>query len=441
MADGKTLIKGTLILTIAGFLTRIIGFFYRIFLSHTIGAEGMGIYQLIFPIHTLCFALTVSGIQTAISRFVAARCALKNEQGACAIFFTGTLLCTALSVSISVFLHYYAPTISAYFLGEERCTPLLRLMAWSIPFGTAHACINAYYYAQSKTGIPAISQLLEQSARVLTSYIIYMMLLSHNQLPTPMIAVFGILGGETTSLLFSAAVITIDFYKQRIKPFPLIQPLQDLKEILSISLPLTGSRVLLTLLQSAEAVLIPGQLRLYGLTQADALSIYGILTGMSLPLILFPSAITNSIAVMLLPAVAQDQARGNRKTIRKTVLLTIRYCILLGFASTAFFFIFANYLGDFLFHNPYAGIFIRTLAFICPFLYLSTTLSSILNGLGETKLCFWQNSLGLIIRILFVLLAIPRYGITGYLWGLLAGETVVAGLSLFYLRDYAFTKT
>ncbi len=86
------MLKGTLILTLAGFLTKILGFLYRIFLSQTIGAQGMGIYQLIFPIHTLCFALTVGGIQTAISRFVAARVALKDEQGA-VIFFSSPLPC------------------------------------------------------------------------------------------------------------------------------------------------------------------------------------------------------------------------------------------------------------------------------------------------------------------------------------------------------------
>ena len=72
------LVKGTLILTLSGFLTKIIGFIYRIFLSHTIGAQGMGIYQLIFPVQALCFALTVGGIQTAISRLVAAKAALRD---------------------------------------------------------------------------------------------------------------------------------------------------------------------------------------------------------------------------------------------------------------------------------------------------------------------------------------------------------------------------
>ena len=81
MNNKYLLIKGTLILTLSGFITKIIGFIYRIFLSQTIGAQGMGIYQLIFPIQTLCYALTVGGIQTAISRLVAAKAAVKDEQG------------------------------------------------------------------------------------------------------------------------------------------------------------------------------------------------------------------------------------------------------------------------------------------------------------------------------------------------------------------------
>ena len=108
MKNEHVLLKGTLILTLSGFLTKIIGFLYRIFLSQTIGAQGMGIYQLIFPIHTLCFALTVGGIQTAISRFVATRAALKDEQGARDIFFLATTLSMSLSFFVTFLLFRHA---------------------------------------------------------------------------------------------------------------------------------------------------------------------------------------------------------------------------------------------------------------------------------------------------------------------------------------------
>lgn len=438
MSNKMYLLKGTIILTLAGFLTKIIGFFYRIFLSQTIGAEGMGIYQLIFPIHTLCFAITVGGIQTAISRFVAARSALQDEQGARDIFFIGTSICVAISCIVTWLLFHNAQWIAMRFLGEVRCTPLLQLMAFSIPFGTFHSCVNGYYYAKSRAGIPALSQLLEQSARVVASYIFYLVLLSEHQTLTPMIAVVGILGGELISMLFSLLVISWDFKKFAYSPASMHSPLENVRQILTLSIPLTGNRVLLTLLHSAESVLIPGRLRLYGLDTSTALSVYGILTGMALPLVLFPTAITNSISVMLMPAIAEDQARENDRAIRRTIGVTIKYCLILGFLSTGFFFLTGNALGALLFKNEYAGTFIKILSFICPCLYLSTTLTSILNGLGKTSLCFIQNTIGILLRISFVLFVIPNYGIVGYLWGLLAGELSIALLSLYFLREYIF---
>ena len=145
MDNKYVLLKGTLLLTGAGFITKIIGFIYRIFLSQTIGAEGMGIYQLIFPIHTLCFALSVGGIQTAISRFTAARASLKDEQGARDIFVLSGALSTAIALIVSLILYDNASWFAVHILLEERCTSLLKLMAFSIPMGTLHSCVNGYY--------------------------------------------------------------------------------------------------------------------------------------------------------------------------------------------------------------------------------------------------------------------------------------------------------
>lgn len=436
MNNKQFLLRGTLILTLTGFLSRIIGFFYRIFLSQTIGAEGMGIYQLIFPIHSVCFAVAVGGIQTAISRFVAARTALKDEQGARDIFFIGTFLSVLLSLLMSWIVYRNSPYIAAVLLGEERCVSLLQLMALSVPFGTFHSCVNGYYYAKKSTVIPAATQLLEQCARVAASYLFYLVLLRDGRALTPMIAVVGILGGELVSMIAATLFILWDFNKASYQLSKMTTPFHHLKEIITLSVPLTGNRLLINLLNSVEAILIPGRLRMFGLDNTSALSIYGILTGMSLPLILFPSAITNSVSVMLLPAIAEEQAKENHAAISKTIGMTIKYCLILGFLSTGFFFFLGDTLGMLLFKNEFAGTFIKTLSFICPCLYLSTTLTSILNGLGSTTLSFVQNTIGLVIRILFVLFIIPTYGIQGYLWGLLVSELAISGLSLFFLRKY-----
>ena len=436
MDDKYVLLKGTLLLTGAGFITKIIGFIYRIFLSQTIGAEGMGIYQLIFPIHTLCFALSVGGIQTAISRFTAARASLQDEQGARDIFVLSGILSTAIALIVSLILYDNASWFAVHILLEERCTSLLKLMAFSIPMGTLHSCVNGYYYAKKKMSIPAASQLLEQCARVGVSYGLFLILTEQGLPITPMLAVAGLVGGELVSMIFSLLVILWDYRKAGYRLRNLRSPGKDMKEILAFSFPLTCSRLLVNVLHSIESVLIPGHLRLYGLDNGSALSIYGVLTGMALPLILFPSAITNAVSTVLLPSVAEQQAVGNHQAIRRAIFLSAKYCLILGFLSTAFFFFAGDFLGLALFKNEFAATFIKTLAFICPCLYLSGTLSGILNGLGAANQSFILNTLGLGVRIAFVFFIIPEYGIQGYLWGLIVSELLVTGLSLYFLREY-----
>lgn len=436
MDNKHVLLKGTLLLTGAGFITKIIGFIYRIFLSQTIGAEGMGIYQLIFPIHTLCFALSVGGIQTAISRFTASRASLKDEQGAKDIFVLSGIFSTAIALIVSLILYQNASWFAIHILLEERCTSLLKLMAFSIPMGTIHSCVNGYYFAKKKLVIPASAQLLEQCARVGVSYGLFL-ILTEQELPiTPMLAVAGLVGGELVSMLFSLILILWDYQKQGYHLRDLRSPGKSMKEILSFSFPLTCSRLLVNVLHSIESILIPGHLRLYGLDSGSALSIYGVLTGMALPMILFPSAVTNAVSTVLLPSVAEQQATGNRQGIRRAIFLSVKYCLILGFLSTAFFFLAGDFLGLVLFKNEFAATFIKTLSFICPCLYLSGTLSGILNGLGAANQTFILNTLGLSIRIAFVFFIIPEYGIQGYLWGLIISELLATGLSLYFLKEY-----
>ena len=155
------LITGTLLLTAAGFLSRILGFFYRIFLSRTIGAEGLGIYQMIFPIHGIAFALCAGPIQTSISRLAAA-----NVKKGRSTFRAGLTISLTISVILMIAIRFSAPFLAEHVLLEPQCAPLLPIMALSIPFSAIHACICGYYYGMKKTAVPALSQLLEQFIRI-----------------------------------------------------------------------------------------------------------------------------------------------------------------------------------------------------------------------------------------------------------------------------------
>ncbi len=453
------LVTGTVILTLTGLVSRFIGFFYRIFLSNVFGAEGMGIYQLISPVLALSFSLTVSGIQTAISKYVASETSTRDYKSSFRTLWAGFVLAMALSFACTFYIYLGADHIARVFLMEERTAPLLRIIALSIPMATVHSCINGYFYGIRKTAIPAFSQLSEQVCRVGSVYLIYFICKKHGLTPTISFAVVGLVIGESASMIVSVVAILARahqvfparthtvvrdssaflpeqkhslFFRPQHKAHPFSSVIGVYRRIcgqlLRLAVPLSANRLVLNLLQSVEAIYIPNRLMAYGLTNADALSVYGVLTGMSLPLILFPSAITNSISVLLLPIVSEADASGDHAAVRRAIMTSIRCCLLLGFGCTAMFLICGRPAGRLLFHSELAGSFILTLSFICPFMYIASTLNSILNGLGKTIQTFLFSVVSLLLRLLFVFIAIPVYGIKGYLWGILASQMLQTSL-------------
>ena len=156
-------ISGTLLLSAAGILGKIIGFFYRIFLSRTIGAEGLGIYQLIFPISTICFAITVSGLSTALSKFIA-EYQERDPSSPRRFLIVCLMISGSLSLGMMFLLFRYSGFIAENILLEPRCEPLVPILACSIPLASVHSCIHGYYYGKKKAGVPALSSFMEQFA-------------------------------------------------------------------------------------------------------------------------------------------------------------------------------------------------------------------------------------------------------------------------------------
>lgn len=424
----STFITGTLLLTFTGVLSRIIGFFYRIFLSRTIGAEGLGIYQLIFPVLTLCISLSAAGIQTSISKFVAEEQGKGMKHAGVRYLYAGLFFSLAISFLICSLLLTQADILAVHTLNESRCADLIRIMAYSLPFAAIHSCINGYYYGLKKTAVPSISQLVEQFVRVGTVYLIYLISKEQGVSVTPAAAVWGLVCGDIAATLYS--VTALGFLGKRRSltisgSFP-----GALKKLGLYCIPLTSNRVTINLFTSIESILIPARLQLFGYNSSDALSVFGILTGMAMPMIMFPNVLTGSVSVLLLPTISAAQADCNRKLIVRAIKKTVEYCLILGLLSTLFFLLTGDFIGQMVFQNTLAGTFIVTLSWICPFSNLAATLSSILNGLGKASYAFALNLCGSLIRILFILLLVPLYGIRSYLYGMLFSQLFIAGLSL-----------
>lgn len=434
-------LSGTLLLTLTGVITRIIGFFYRIFLSHHIGEEGMGIYQLLAPVMALSFSLTCAGIQTSISKYAASYIAQKQEKSALRILLTGFVLSFSLSVVTTMFLYENAQWIAYALLTESRCAPLVRIYALSLPFACLHSCINGYYYGMKKALLPSASQLIEQLARVGSVYAIYSYSEIMHAEPSIAVTMLGILIGEICSTALSLCVLFRHLSKKKniYACKASTSYLRHLSELLHMSVPLAANRLTLNFLQSIEAVQIPNRLVLFGMTKSAALSNYGVLTGMTYPLILFPSAVTSSVSVLLLPYISEAGAKGDTKKIRSAIKKSVLACLLLGSFFCILFLFFGPFLGVFLFNSRLAGTYIQTLSIACPLLYLGGILTSILHGLGKALQAFLFNATCLLVRLLFVFFLIPRIGMSGYLIGIFISELFLIVLMLSalsrHLRD------
>ena len=310
----RAFLTGSLLLTGTGFLCRILGFFYRIFMSRTIGAEGLGIYNMVHPVFGICFALCAGSVQTALSQYVAS-----NQKKGRAVFRTGLFISLTLSLLLALFICNTSPFIARYLLLEPRCEPYLMIMALSVPFAALHACINGYYYGMQKSHVPAFSQVAEQVIRMGAVFGIVQILQQNGREITVSLAVYGHLIGEMASAAFTFTCLIL-FPPARKKTIPseavhaanptvlhtanpktprtaqpealhkalpntahTVHPPHYALPLLALTLPLMGNRLVLNLLASAEAIWIPNRLTAYGLSSSDAFSIYGVLTGMALP--------------------------------------------------------------------------------------------------------------------------------------------------------------
>ena len=184
-------ITGTLLLTSTGFICRILGFFYRIFMSRTIGAEGLGIYNMVHPIFSICFAVCAGSIQTALSQYVAA-----NQSRGKAVFKTGLGIAMGMSFLLAWGIYGNAGFLAEKFLLEPRCAPYLPVMAVSVPFAALHACINGYYYGMQKARVPAFSQVAEQVIRMGAVFLMAGVWLDSGREITVSLAVYGHLIGK-----------------------------------------------------------------------------------------------------------------------------------------------------------------------------------------------------------------------------------------------------
>ncbi len=404
-------IKNTVILTAVSLLLRSVGLIFKIWLSSKIGAEGIGLYQLIASVYVLASAFASTGICTGVTKLVSEERAL-TVKTASAILLKAAGLTVVGSLIIGGGLFLLSEPIAATLLGDARAALSLRILCFSLPFKGIAASLKGYFYARRKSGAPAASQLFEQAVRIT---VIILLVGRFSGMGLKML-VAAVLIGDTVSEAASFVYIYIAFIRdRRTLGRGENSKTRICSSILRVALPITGSRYITSGLHTAESLIVPGQLAIYTLSSSEALSQYGMLKGMTLPLIFFPAAFLGAASVMLMPEAAEAAAAGKTDKIRELAEKTVGITSVLSVLLASIFFACSRQLGAVLFNSSEVGYMIRVLSPIVPFMYLESVSDGMLKGLGQQNRSFIYNVCDSSIRIILILLLVKKFGMNAFL--------------------------
>ncbi len=436
----KTLIKNTLILTSASLITRVLGFVYRIYLANTIGALGMGLYGLIVPIYVLCWSISCSGFTTTISKEVSSYTAKGDIYNARKVLKISSIMSTSLGTLVSFILYILAEFIAKKFYMDSDLILPIKVLTICVPFMALGSCIRGYFFGIQSTVVPAISQLLEQICRMGVVFLLASTFIPMGQSYAVTVCIIGIAVSEIISCLFVYICLKRIKYLKPIINFNKISGAQIATTILIMALPLTLNRVCGSFLSTVENMLIPLRLQAFGMTQTQAIESFGKITGMTIPIIYFPSALLTSISISLVPAISESISIGNKKAIDSLIRKSILFTVVIGCLAGSIFTCFSLEIGQIIFKQDLSNhLFIFGL--MCPLLYMQMITGGILNGLSEQFFIFKNSLISSAIVISFIYFLMPTYGLNAFLIGLFVSAIVTNVLALNKISKKSNTNT
>lgn len=437
----KTIIKGTLILTLTGIATKLLGFYNRIFLTRLIGVKELGIYQLIFPIYMLAFSFCCQGIATSLTKQVSYYIGRKRKKDTKNIFKLALFSSFLLSIITFFIVNFFSYQISKYLLKNTDCHELLQIISLAIPFISVKGCINSYFVGMDMPQYQGMSHFIEQIIRIGSTYILSCLWVSDTI--TAKVAVIAVVTGEISVSLLS--VYWYHRYTKKCNKHPKHEKSKISSELIrhffKDAVPITSTGLMLTIFSSLESIILPSMLFKYYLSSDTALEIYGIITGIVIPFLLLPSTITTSLSTMLLPAVSYANAQQSTLKIKKTIQYSVTFCFVLGLATCAGYLLLGKWICIFAFKSETAGAFLEKMCYLCPLIYISGNMSAILNGLDKAFLNLMFNVSSIAIRIIFTFTLVPHFGIKAYIGGMTLSYLVLnlfLGLTVY---KYNFKET
>ena len=409
---------------------RFLGFIYRIYLSRSLGAEGLGIYQIALSVLGLFMTVTSSGIPITVSRIFAKNKNLKEEYKNSQAVTSGIILSLLISVPITFAVLFKSEFLSFIF-SDERCMTLLMIMIPGLVFTSVYAVIRGSFWGNTEFLAYSIIELLEEAVMMIIGIILV------NRATNAFSGIKRAGYAVLISYLFSFTVSIVVYF---VKGGRFKAPKTTLKPLLVSSVPITAMRTATTLIGTSISLILPARLVFYGATSTYALQEFGKVYGMAFPLIFMPSSLIGSLALVLVPELSDNYYSGKYLTLKTNVEKAVKFSSLVACFIMPIFLPLGKEISELLYSDASVGEYVIKASAIMLPLSLSIITSSMLNSLNkerQTLLSFTVGASALIICILFL----PSVmGINALILGMLIYYGINCSINFFLLSKASPSK-
>lgn len=441
----NSFLKGTLILTVGGIVVKVIGFLNWIILSRVLGGEGIGLYQMAFPIYLLALSVSSAGIPVAISIITAEKLALEDFKGATRVFKISLTVLTLTGLFFSLLLYFGAELLIKYqFIHDSRAYYALLALAPAVFFVTILSSFRGYLQGCQIMTPTAVSQIVEQLVRVITMLIFATLLLPKGLEYAAGGASLGAAPGAMAGLL-----VLIYYYWQLNKDFKHKIESQNLtkiqesgisiiKRITKLALPVSLSSLMLPIVANLDLFIVPARLEVAGYTVEQATELFGYLMGMAVPLLNLATILTAALATSLVPAISESFSLKNMKRIYEQTASAMRISNLVTIPGFVALWILAEPVSQLVYNAPQASHSISIISVGIFLLGIHQVTTGVLQGMGHTSIPVINMGIAILFKVAlnWVLTAMPMLGIKGASWATVADIGVAAVFNLYFVNRY-----
>ena len=418
---------GTLLLTAVGLFSQLVGFFYRVALSRMLGAEAMGLYQLIMPVYSTLMSLSAVGLTVAVST-LAARLHAQGDDGAVSSMLRRALGCFFLvAVPLGLAAAALSDPISVYLLGDARTRLGVVLLVPCMLLTGVENLHKHCFYGLERVGPPALCEAVEQVLRAGAVLILLAVLRPAGGEGR----VGAVAAGMVLCEVFSAVTLTLLLRRhwRREPPGP-ARSRTAYRQIVRIAVPVGLTSLLGTVLGSANAVLIPARLVAGGMDGAAAMSAFGVLCGMAMPLLAMPTVAVGALCLTMVPDLAKRTARGDLRAAGHFLDRVLGASSAVLAPAMTLLAVLGPAIGRAVYREPSVGDWMPALAAGTLLACWQSILSGALNALNRQR----RAALGAIVsdavQLAFTALTVARWGQGGFVVGFVLSGLVGAGMDL-----------